>query len=237
MWSTSDDSQLREMWDRGLSYTEIARGLGVAIKTVKMHVARLRLDRRPLSGVWTPETVELLKKMHMGGKTATAIAAAIGSSVTRNAVIGKIHRLKLPRHHGRASESSRLGGKMSAKKHRKRQGQAQPNGIVRRTKARSALAELLATADIPPPPADDMVPIEQRRALVDLETNPCRWPIGDPLTPDFHFCGGTRVEGLPYCAGHCVRAYNPPDPKSKRPTVEPRKVVVRTKDVDTEELV
>jgi GcrA cell cycle regulator len=58
----------------------------------------------------------------------------------------------------------------------------------------------------------------QRRTLLELTEETCRWPIGDPATQDFYFCGGKTVTGVPYCGYHCRIAYQPPATRrDKRP--------------------
>jgi GcrA cell cycle regulator len=54
---------------------------------------------------------------------------------------------------------------------------------------------------------DADIPLPQRRSLLELDRHACRWPIGDPRSPDFLFCGAKPRRGKPYCAAHCARAY------------------------------
>jgi GcrA cell cycle regulator len=63
---------------------------------------------------------------------------------------------------------------------------------------------------------DNVIPIGQRRTLLELTEDTCRWPIGDPGQPDFFFCGGPAVTGLPYCAYHSRVAYQPPNLRRER---------------------
>ena len=58
-------------------------------------------------------------------------------------------------------------------------------------------------------PIDNVIPIGQRRSLLELTEDTCRWPIGDPGSADFYFCGGPAVTSLPYCAYHSRVAYQP----------------------------
>lgn len=59
-----------------------------------------------------------------------------------------------------------------------------------------------------PAPHDLEIPVEQRRTLLTLNDKTCHWPVGEPRDPSFFFCGGPSIEGQPYCAHHCRRAYN-----------------------------
>jgi hypothetical protein len=59
------------------------------------------------------------------------------------------------------------------------------------------------------------------KTLLDLESNDCRWPIGEPRQPDFHFCGKPHVPGRPYCELHWSMAFQPPRPRHQRPAIQP----------------
>src|ERR1044072_6323713 len=149
---------------------------------------------------WTDERVELLRKLWTDGLSASQIAAELGG-ITRNAVIGKVHRLGLS---GRAKSPS-----SSAPRARK------PRSPIMRasrpmTRGSSALAlayELEPYQD--PELINTVTPLGQPRTLLELNEDPCRWPIGDPATPEFFFCGGKPLTGLPYCSYHSRVAYQP----------------------------
>jgi GcrA cell cycle regulator len=154
---------------------------------------------------WTDERVELLKKLWADGLSASQIAGELGG-ITRNAVIGKVHRLGLS---GRAkAPSSALA--------RPRKLRA-PSAALRMARpavrGNTALARAMPAyeLDISPEPEllENIVPIGQRCTLLELSDSKCRWPIGDPGTPEFFFCGGKPVGELPYCAYHARAAYQP----------------------------
>ncbi len=155
---------------------------------------------------WTDERVELLKKLWSEGLSASQIAGRIGG-VSRNAVIGKVHRLGLS---GRAT-TTRM------KSHRARPRMAQTTA-KRPQKARFAQVgnpalRALYHPDVEPyVPAEEelVIPMGERKSIQSLAECHCRWPIGDPQHPDFHFCGKSKVAGLPYCEFHARRAYQPP---------------------------
>ena len=156
---------------------------------------------------WTDERVELLKKLWAEGLSASQIAGRLGS-VTRNAVIGKVHRLGLS---GRAT-TSRM------KSHRPR---APPGGPPMGNPAFRALYQAEAEA-FQPPVEELVIPMAERKYIQTLTECSCRWPIGDPQAADFHFCGKNKVPGLPYCEFHARRAFQPPQTRRReRELVEP----------------
>jgi len=139
---------------------------------------------------WTEELVEVLKQLWMEGLSASQIASRLGD-VTRNAVIGKVHRLGLS---GRAKApqvtTAQIGGGQLEEAQAK-----QPN-------ATPALAE----------PMEEPIPIlsdEERTSVLNLTKHTCKWPIGDPGDDDFHFCGARSEPNAPYCTRHIKQAYQP----------------------------
>ena len=151
---------------------------------------------------WTDERVETLKKLWAEGHSASQIAAELGG-VTRNAVIGKVHRLGLA---GRAKSPS-----SAAPRPRKPRAASHMMRVPRTSmRGNTALAHAY-DLDIEPEPEliDNVIPLGQRRSLLELTEETCRWPIGDPGTPDFFFCGGPTITSLPYCAYHSRVAYQP----------------------------
>ncbi|QFT33484.1 GcrA family cell cycle regulator [Roseibium porphyridii] len=161
---------------------------------------------------WTDERVELLKKLWSDGLSASQIAGELGG-VTRNAVIGKVHRLGLS---GRAKSSS------SSSKPRRPRTNAPATGTSAPKKPTPQPQTIGATAlkaDIAPTPIveaepdlepiAELVPISERASILTLTERTCKWPIGDPATDDFYFCGRQSDAGVPYCAHHCKIAYQP----------------------------
>jgi GcrA cell cycle regulator len=149
---------------------------------------------------WTDERVEMLKKLWLDGLSASQIAKQLGG-VTRNAVIGKVHRLGLS---GRAAPS-------------------QP--------ARQVLKAPRAPRPAAPAPVIQRRPIEAVPAVIEPRTvfrveepgsatvltlgaHMCKWPIGDPATDQFSFCGRRASDG-PYCQDHARVAYQPAQTKKK----------------------
>ncbi len=153
---------------------------------------------------WTDERVELLKKLWADGLSASQIAAELGG-ITRNAVIGKVHRLGLS---GRAKSPS-----SAAPRPRKARPPAQMLRVTRpAVRGNTALAPTYEyeTEVAEPQFNENVIPMGQRRTILELNESTCRWPIGDPSTTEFFFCGGaTTTGGVPYCAYHSRVAYQP----------------------------
>jgi GcrA cell cycle regulator len=156
---------------------------------------------------WTDERVETLKKLWGEGLSASQIAGRLGS-VTRNAVIGKVHRLGLS---GRAT-TSRM------KSHRPRPRMASKRMAKARFAASGnpAFRALYQETEAYVPPVEEMIiPLAERKTIQTLVECSCRWPIGDPQMADFHFCGKNKVPGLPYCEFHARRAFQPPQARRR----------------------
>ena len=180
---------------------------------------------------WTEERVELLKKLWLEGLSASQIAAVLGDGVTRNAVIGKVHRLKLTGRAKPANSTPRARSAPRAPGVRRPSSSniARPSsGIASMMKSRTlgpapmhgatALkieAEFETEAYVAPQVQELFIPVEQRLSLLQLNENTCKWPIGDPLTPDFYFCGNHSEEGKPYCEFHSRRAYHQIEKKKR----------------------
>ena len=151
---------------------------------------------------WTDERVDLLKKLWTDGLSASQIAGELGG-ITRNAVIGKVHRLGLS---GRAKSPA-----STVPRPRKPRSTTHmlrvPRVAMRGNNALAALQDYDIEAE--PELIDNIVPIGQRCSLLELSEDKCRWPIGDPGSAEFFFCGGKPIEGLPYCSYHSRVAYQP----------------------------
>jgi GcrA cell cycle regulator len=161
---------------------------------------------------WTEDRVETLRKLWAEGLSASQIAAQLGS-VSRNAVIGKVHRLKL---------SSR-GRSTSAAPRVKKQSAATSVSVSKTVKAsapmRTMTASVGATAlqisfDAEPVARhrtveNVVVPISRALKLVELNERTCKWPNGDPLSETFSFCGNDSAETGPYCKYHARVAFQP----------------------------
>jgi GcrA cell cycle regulator len=151
---------------------------------------------------WTNDRVEQLKKLWADGLSASQIAAELGS-LSRNSVIGKVHRL------GLAGRPKRPAGTMPRR--RKPRSQGTTMRIVRPAIRGNTAERHACEPQFGPEPEliENVIPIGQRCSTLELSEGKCRWPIGEPGTPDFFFCGGKTIEGLPYCGYHARIAYQP----------------------------
>jgi GcrA cell cycle regulator len=135
---------------------------------------------------WSDDRVEQLKTLWTEGLSASQIARALGG-VTRNAVIGKVHRLGLA---GRASPS---------RSERPRLPMAPKVPSVR--------------SHVPAAPVVEEDPLQledgSHATVLTISDRMCRWPIGDPAASEFHFCGHNPKSGSPYCEAHARKAYQP----------------------------
>ncbi len=164
---------------------------------------------------WTDDRVELLKKLWAEGLSASQIAGQLGG-VTRNAVIGKVHRLGLS---GRATTSRVKPNR--ARRHKT----TRANNTPRLGLFSTSNAALRTLSNNPDAPREEpfrsqfvelVIPEEERVDLVDLKEGQCRWPIGDPQEGDFHFCGKSKSESGPYCDYHAEIAFQPLSRQSAR---------------------
>lgn len=161
---------------------------------------------------WTEERVELLRKLWLDGLSASQIAAELAHGITRNAVIGKVHRLGLS---GRAKTPATNSGAATAPARPKiappPRAAAPPRPIAPMVIGATALA--MKPRPTPAPvaaPQAVIVPISERVTIMELREAMCRWPLGDPTNPDFRFCGARTSEaGAPYCVTHAQLAYQP----------------------------
>ena len=153
---------------------------------------------------WTDERVEMLKKLWSDGLSASQIAAELGG-VTRNAVIGKVHRLGLS---GRAKSP---GSPSTIRPKRISRGGGYSTRISRKQKALvNSGHKISGAAYLAENPVIDLVaPEPLKLTLVQLTERTCKWPIGDPAEEDFHFCGHGCDENGPYCSYHARLAYQP----------------------------
>lgn len=163
---------------------------------------------------WTDERVEKLKKLWAEGLSASQIAAQLGG-VSRNAVIGKVHRLCLP---GRAKAG---GTAATARTKRPAPTAPRPANFTPRMTTRPAAQTAGATVmkeevevetieDRATAPASNVVvPMSRRLVLTQLTDRTCKWPIGDPMKEEFHFCGNDSPDTSPYCTFHAKLAYQP----------------------------
>ena len=173
---------------------------------------------------WTDERVELLKKMWTEGQSASQIAKELGG-VTRNAVIGKVHRLGLSNRAGSspapAPEKKSMKPETAPKPEIKKAAKAVPEEKVIEVTVAPRKAIVPAGQPLPPQPSANEISPEtlasvrevektaKRITLMELTERTCKWPIGDPATDDFWFCGLGVQQGKPYCEAHVSVAFQP----------------------------
>jgi GcrA cell cycle regulator len=176
---------------------------------------------------WTEQRIDTLRKLWGQGQTASQIAAILGG-ITRNAVIGKAHRLGLTgrpspiKREAGASPQPRRRAAASAAPARRMPGAGQPGGVhgqqlphthglshgassapQQQARSQGPMAPTVRETPVAPPAAK---PAPRVSAHVGSKT--CSWPMGDPKQPGFHFCGEPAEMGKPYCHQHCHLAYH-----------------------------
>jgi len=201
---------------------------------------------------WTDERIERLKEYWTKGMTASQIADELGG-VSRNAVIGKAHRLGLqarpspvrpnePEEEGAAEPAAEAPAQAAPAEANEAPwevpaetpaGDAQPEAVEAAPEPQQQVRSIgpggflrQGPGDqqqpIPPAPPRRLVPakpspeIADKTSLLDLNERICKWPIGHPGEPDFHFCGRPSNPGFPYCVEHCGVAYQAQLPRRDR---------------------
>lgn len=172
---------------------------------------------------WTDDRVEVLKTMWMEGKSASQIAKELGG-VTRNAVIGKVHRLGLSNRATPNKAKAKVAPK--AKAAPKTKEPSKPKSVEVSSTSMSVTIPprkpiITAGQPLPPQPSNSEISAEalqkvatvekeaKKLSLMELTERTCKWPIGDPATEDFWFCGLGVESGKPYCEAHNGVAFQP----------------------------
>jgi GcrA cell cycle regulator len=151
---------------------------------------------------WTEERVEALKTLWTTGNTASEVSRRLG--VTRNAVIGKVHRLGLGRRHSPAAPRAiAVQTPRRTREHSSWTGAATPTAAAPPAIKRADTSDFVPTAN-----------------LLTLNPQSCRWPIGHPNDPEFGFCGRERQANASYCADHRKVAFR----RSSFSTVEVKRL-------------
>lgn len=159
---------------------------------------------------WDDGRIEQLKKLWSEGLSASQIASELGG-VTRNAVIGKVHRLGLS---GRAKAKPASVARPRAKTIVKQQApimRSTGSGGGGGVRGNLAVAEVLDVELIaqPKPRENVVIPMSRRISIMELREGVCRWPLGDPLHADFAYCGSDCSVGKTYCEAHARIAFQP----------------------------
>ena len=159
---------------------------------------------------WTDERVDLLKKLWSEGLSASQIAGELGG-VTRNAVIGKVHRLGLS---GRAKAPQPVASRPKKPVTRPATSSGSGEGGPVSVGATALKAETQPAARPQAAPAPQLTslsdePLIPNASVLQINEQTCKWPVGDPSSADFHFCARRSDVGIPYCAYHARIAYQP----------------------------
>jgi GcrA cell cycle regulator len=193
-----------------------------------------RRPRRRKPPLWTNRRITLLTRRWSQGASARQISGELGKGISRDSVLGKIRRLGIfdlsPQGGGRVKraaateappESEHRAANISSVIYMPRQYKP-PDWVVN---AIPYVDDPLVDADIPP---------SQRRSFLQLNHRTCRWPVGDPSSPDFFFCGAEPFQNKPYCEAHCARADRPAKPAVQRaPSTRLRRAMVKFCGIDT----
>ena len=150
---------------------------------------------------WTEDRVGALTKLWLEGQSASQIAKQLGGGVTRNAVIGKVHRLGLS---GRAAPSQPARATFRTTRPRPAPQPAQAPSAPRRIEAVQPRPAAAVAPSVPAP----MPELPGTATVMTLGAHMCKWPIGDPSSAEFSFCGRRASEGV-YCVEHARVAYQP----------------------------
>ena len=174
---------------------------------------------------WTEDRVETLKKLWADGLSASQIAKQLGG-VTRNAVIGKVHRLGLS---GRAapSQPTRRPAPQRAAARKPKPAAPAPASVKPAAAAKpSALREIKSAAAAPRAPQEaQRLPSGEYATVLTLREGMCKWPIGDPASGEFRFCGRHAGVGNAYCEAHAQMAYQPQAKRKRKPSDDARAVL------------
>lgn len=160
---------------------------------------------RPVEFEWTDRAVTSLRLWWAQGLSTLQIAERFGPPCTKNAVIGKAHRLKLP------SRASPIGKRSTELR--------KPRGGKRPTKPQEAKKVVLTLVPTPAPEPRVAAPVPAPEPsptrFLARKASACCWPFGEPRTPDFRFCDAVALAGKPYCQEHYDIAYRPYRPKAE----------------------
>ena len=168
---------------------------------------------------WTDDRIEMLKAHWQAGMTASQIAEALGQGVSRNAVIGKAHRLGLEARPSPVKVTEAAAAVVAAVVGAV-QGAIEGaiGGAIEHVIGGTPPAALAPAAKAPPKRPSRAAPAAKpaRTTLLDLSEKVCKWPIGHPGETDFHFCGKPAQVSFPYCSEHCAIAYQAQLPRRDR---------------------
>lgn len=205
MWTEERQAALVNLAKQGFTGHEIGMRLGI---TRSAAIARLRRTSVPLNRARPQANKELIqarrheiKQLVELGRTVPEIAAHLGKS--RGAIRYYLKTLNVV---ARPAARNRFSKGHNIRPHTQTGGKPYEHAPARRASpalraARTAVLKTVAELN------DEHIPLEQRKALHELTSKTCRWPVGDPCKPGFFYCGAEPFAHWPYCKDHCARAY------------------------------
>ncbi|MBJ7500082.1 MAG: GcrA cell cycle regulator [Sphingopyxis sp.] len=213
-WTDERIEQLRSMWEKGLTASQIADELGgVSRNAVIGKAHRLGLKSRPSPVKATEKVAKVTKPAAPAApKPAAAVAALRPTAPVAPRPVAAAPK---PESKPPVSDLGDDGANVAPKPDAPRIVSIGPGGFIRQGPGDQQ-------APIPPAPPRRLVPakpspeIADKTSLLDLNDRICRWPMGHPGEPDFHFCGEAVNPGFPYCVEHCGRAYQAQLPRGTR---------------------
>lgn len=196
IWTHEDTEKLLELKASGLSLTEIGNVMGRSYPSLQSRYQRLKRRNfsipTPMKNFFSKEEDDTIINLWYE-YTSYELAELMGRS--RNAIIGRVHRLGIDR-----------TKKPTIKKGLKPKATSKPRVFVQRNKEIGVAPKEIGVA-----------PYEQPRTFAQLEQWHCKWPVGDPKEANFYFCGAPRKDDLPYCSYHALVAYKEPQERSVSP--------------------
>ncbi len=212
-WTDERIEQLRTMWEKGLTASQIADELGGVSRNAvigKAHRLGLKARPSPVKAVETPKAPKAAPAPRPATAAPTPAAPVRAAAPVRPAA-PPVQRAPAPA----AAPANTAGAPAAPRPDSPRVVSIGPGGFIRQGPGEQQ-------APIPPAPPRRLVPakpspeIADKTSLLDLNDRICRWPMGHPGEPDFHFCGQQVNPGFPYCVEHCGRAYQAQMPRGTR---------------------
>ncbi|MDX2208727.1 MAG: GcrA family cell cycle regulator [Sphingopyxis sp.] len=212
-WTDERIEQLRTMWEKGLTASQIADELGGVSRNAvigKAHRLGLKARPSPVKAVETPKVPKAAPAPRPTTAAPTPAAPVRAAAPVRPAA-PPVQRAPAPA----AAPANTAGTPATPRPDSPRVVSIGPGGFIRQGPGEQQ-------APIPPAPPRRLVPakpspeIADKTSLLDLNDRICRWPMGHPGEPDFHFCGQQVNPGFPYCVEHCGRAYQAQMPRGTR---------------------
>lgn len=161
---------------------------------------------------WSQDQETKLKKLYFQGYSCSMIAMRLGCGFTRNAVIGKVHRLGLPRRGNDSVGQRRVQGAVRPKRKKHTFSANRPHTPKSTKRIEPSQKELDELQDIQSRQVNDVA----RVTFAELQDHHCKFPIGE--SPNVGYCGQDPVPGLPYCRHHALRCYQPPRASNPAPS-------------------